>query len=116
VRDNLLAELQDHLFRYRDARRRIDLFRDTLIPKSEQAVETALEAFQAGSTSSLDLLNAEKTFIELELAYFRALADQASRMADIEVLAGGEIPCEFHGSLLDQSPSPGPEDPSYMLE
>lgn len=116
VRDNLLAELQDQLFRYRDARRRIDLFRDTLLPKSEQAVETALEAFQAGSTSSLDLLSAEKTFIELELAYFRALADQASRMADIEVLAGGEIPCEYHGSLLDTSPSSGPEGPSYMLE
>ncbi|HKK32776.1 MAG TPA: TolC family protein [Desulfomicrobiaceae bacterium] len=116
VRDNLLAELQKQLFGYRDAGRRIDLFRNTLIPKAEQAFGAALEAFQTGTISSLDLLNAEKTFIELEMAYFRALTDQAARMADIEVLAGGEIPCEFHGSMLAGSQIPGPGAAAYTLE
>jgi hypothetical protein len=61
-------------------------------------------------------LNAEKTFIELEMAYFRALTDQAARMADIEVLVGGEIPCEFHGSMLAGSQIPGPGAAAYTLE
>lgn len=88
------------LYKYRDAQRKIDLYRDTLLPKAEEAFGVALEAFQAGARSSLDLIDAEKTLLEIELAYLRALADQAQRLAELELLLGREIPCQIHGALL----------------
>ena len=100
VQDTLRADMQLALYKYRDAQRKIDLYQNTLIPKAEQSLAVTLEAFQAGLRSSLDLIDAEKTLLEFELAHVRALADQAQGFALLEMLLGKEIPCKIHGSVL----------------
>jgi outer membrane protein TolC len=92
--------MQLALYKYRDAQRKIDLYQNTLIPKADEALAVTLEAFQGGTRSSLDLIDAEKTLLEFELAYIRALADQAQRLAELEMLLGDEIPCKIHGAVL----------------
>jgi outer membrane protein TolC len=100
VQDTLIADMQLALYKYRDAQRKIDLYQNTLLPKAEQSLGVTLEAFQAGLRSSLDLIDAEETLLEFELAYVRALADQAQSFAQLEMLLGKEIPCKIHGSVL----------------
>jgi outer membrane protein TolC len=102
----LRADLELALYKYRDAGRKIDLYRDTLVPKAEQSLGVTMEAFTTGGGTSLDLIDAEKTLLELQLAYYRALTDQAQRLAEIETLVGRELPCDFHGSLLGNADSP----------
>lgn len=99
---SLKADLEMALYKYRDAGRKINLYRDTLIPKAEQSLGVSLEAFMTGQSTSLDLIDAEKTLLELQLAYYRALTDQAQRLAEIETIVGRELPCQFHGSLLEK--------------
>ena len=101
-RQNLLSNMQLALYQYRDAQRKIDLYQNTLIPKADEALAVTLEAFQTGTRSSLDLIDAERTLLEFELAYIRALADQAQRLAQLELLLGKEIPCSIHGALLPE--------------
>ena len=96
----LKADLELALYKYRDAGRKINLYKDTLVPKAEQSLGVIMEAFTTGAGSSLDLIDAEQTLLELQLAYYRALTDQAQQLAEIETLVGSELPCEFHGSLL----------------
>lgn len=96
----LEADLELALYKYRDAGRKINLYRDTLVPKAEQALGVTMETFMTGTGTSLDLIDAEKTLLELQLAYYRALTDQAQRLAEIETLVGQELACEFHGLLL----------------
>jgi cobalt-zinc-cadmium efflux system outer membrane protein len=104
----LLSDMELALYKYRDAQRKIDLYQNTLIPNAEEALNVTLEAFQAGTRSSLDLIDAEKTLLEFELSYIRALADQAQRLAELEWLLGKEIPCTLHGAVL---PSHGVSKP-----
>ncbi|EGB15145.1 outer membrane efflux protein [Pseudodesulfovibrio mercurii] len=99
----LKADLELALYKYRDAGRKINLYKDTLVPKAEQSLGVIMETFMTGSGTSLDLIDAEQTLLELQLAYYRALTDQAQRLAEIETLVGIELPCEFHGSLLKRS-------------
>jgi cobalt-zinc-cadmium efflux system outer membrane protein len=100
LKRSLLSDMELALYKYRDAQRKIDLYRNTLIPKAEESLGVTLEAFQAGTRSSLDLIDAEKTLLEFELSYIRALADQAQRLAELEWLLGKEIPCEIHGAVV----------------
>jgi cobalt-zinc-cadmium efflux system outer membrane protein len=104
----LVSDLQLALYKYRDAQRKIDLYQNTLIPKAEQALAVTLEAFQAGTRSSLDLIDAEKTLLEFELSYIRALTDQAQRFSELELLLGKEIPCTIHGVVLPKHTLPQP--------
>ncbi len=101
LEQKLRADLELALYKYRDAGRKIHLYRETLVPKAEQALGVTLEAFTSSAATSLDLIDTERTLLELKLDYSRALTDQAQRLAEIETLVGRELPCEFHGSILE---------------
>jgi len=90
--NNLLAELQMALYDFRDGERRIDLYRNSLLPKAEQSLQATQRAFEADRADFLDLIEAQRTLLEFKLSCERALADRAQRLAELEMLAGREIP------------------------
>lgn len=90
--NKLISDLKMALYNFRDAERKIDLYRDTLVPKAEQQITVIQQAFAAGKTDFLDVIDAERTLLEFQLSFERALANHAQRLAKIEMLIGKEIP------------------------
>ncbi|HUU82542.1 MAG TPA: TolC family protein [Phycisphaerae bacterium] len=91
-RNALAARIKMALYQLRDADRKIDLYRDTLLAKARQALESTEAAFRAGKAGFLDLVDAERTLLDFELSYERALAGKAQRLAEVEMLVGRTIP------------------------
>ncbi|MFP7754721.1 TolC family protein [Thermodesulfobacteriota bacterium B35] len=91
-REQLLRELtsdvEQLLYRYREAQRKIALFRDSLVPKIRQELEVALEGFQSGTYSILELMDAQRGLLDFELEESRALAERAITLARLEELSG----------------------------
>jgi cobalt-zinc-cadmium efflux system outer membrane protein len=85
----LIADLEMALYQLRDAGRKIDLYRDTLLPKAEQAIKVTQLAFAADKASFLDLIDSQRILLAFQLDHKRALADRAQRLAEIEMLTGG---------------------------
>ena len=71
--NSLIVDLKMELYNFRDAERKIDLYRDTLVPKAKQTFNVIQKAFTAGKTDFLDVVDAERTLLEFELSYERAL-------------------------------------------
>lgn len=90
--NRLNSETKMVLYQYRDSHRKINLYRDTLIPKAEESVKAIETSFSAGNNSFTDLIDAQRVMLEFELSYERSLADNAQRLAELEMLAGIEIP------------------------
>jgi outer membrane protein TolC len=90
--NSLIADLKMELYNFRDAERKINLYRDTLVPKAKQSFNVTQKAFTAGKTDFLDVVDAERTLLEFQLSYERALANRAQRLAKLEMLIGQEIP------------------------
>ncbi|MHC4592845.1 MAG: TolC family protein [Planctomycetota bacterium] len=88
------------LYGFRDAERKIDLYRDTLVPKARQSLRATETAFRAGKAGFSDLVDAERILLEFELSHERARADCAQRLAELDMLTGREIP---------RGTAPGPE-------
>jgi outer membrane protein TolC len=91
----LEAQASRLFFGLRDTARRLELLSETIVPKARQNLDASVDAYQAGPVSMTDLLSAEKILVELELQYQRVLADQAVRLAELDVLAGQELPRKF---------------------
>ena len=89
--NNLAAELEEALYGFRDAERKIDLYRDTLLPMARQSIEVARQSFEAGRADFLDLIDAQRTLLEFELSHARARADRAIALAETEMLVGRKI-------------------------
>ena len=86
--NRLAAELELALYKQRDAQSRSALYRDSLLPKAEQALNVTQRAFAADRSDFLAVIDAQRTLLEFQLAYERARTDQALHWAEIEKLVG----------------------------
>lgn len=86
--DLLMAELERALYELRDAERKIALYTETLIPQAAQSIAVTRQAFAAGRSGFLDLIDAQRILLELQLAGERAAVNREQRWAEIEQLIG----------------------------
>lgn len=106
--EKLAADLKLALYNYRDAARKIELYQKVLIPKAQQTLAAMLASYQAGRAGFADLVNTQRSLLEFELNHIRALATQAQRLAEIDMLVGEDVSYTVYGSLQSLSAYSGP--------
>jgi outer membrane protein TolC len=90
--NSLSSDLKMALYRFRDAERKIDLYRDALLPKAKESLKVTEAGFRTAGGGFTDLIDAQQILLEFSLSYERALADRAKALAKLEMLVGKEIP------------------------
>ena len=91
-----LAEVEDQL-------RRVQLYRDLLIPQAEAVVESAVGGYAVGRGSIAQLLLAQEDLLELRIAHDAALAGYERAFVRLEAAVGRPVPRAFE-------PRPAPAD------
>jgi outer membrane protein TolC len=106
-RQNLLAaDLKSSVYHYQDALRKVDLFRDTLVPKARQALKATEASFRTGKSTFADLVDAARVLLAFQLAYERALSDGSIRFAEVQMLVGKrDIDSVVQKPDADQAPA-----------
>ncbi len=89
--NRMAARLEETLFQFRDAERKIDLYANSLLPKARQSLEVTQKAYSAEKADFMDLIDAQRTLLRFRLSRERALADRAVKLAEIEEIVGGEL-------------------------
>jgi outer membrane protein, heavy metal efflux system len=84
----LTTHIEQELFSYREAERKLLMYQDDLLPKVKQQLEVAVNGFQSGETTILELIDAEKNLLRFSLAKDRALANRALAVARLESRVG----------------------------
>jgi len=87
---SLGAQAQMALANYRDAVRRLNIYRSTLIPKAKLTYDTIQSSYTTGAeVVFLDLLESERALLEFQLAEAMALRDIQIAAAELERIMGG---------------------------
>ena len=86
---SLRSQLSKAKFELRDAKRKISLYKDTLIPKTRESIEASYTAYEAGDTSFLDVIDSEQQLLEFQLTLKRAQANSITALTKLHMLAGG---------------------------
>ena len=89
--NTLISDMKTTLYNFRDAGRKVELYRDTLIPKALQSLNVTQTAFEAGRKDFLSLMDTQRTLLELELAHEKALINRAKNRARIEMIIGKNL-------------------------
>lgn len=82
------AELQNVLFSLRNADRKMNLYKQSLIPKAHQSLAVNRKAYEAGDAEFINLIDGERLLLEFELSYERALADHLIARAELSEISG----------------------------
>jgi len=82
------ADIRQSLFQLNDADRKINLYKESLIPKAEQSMEVNRKGYEAGNMEFINLIDAERMLLEFQLAHERARADHLIARAQLAQLTG----------------------------
>lgn len=85
------AHLAAALSAVRDAQRRIDLYRDTLIPQAETTFRSVLGGYQSGRSTVAAALLAQRDLLELQLDLAANRARHARAWAVLEAVVGRTV-------------------------
>jgi outer membrane protein, heavy metal efflux system len=72
-------------------RTQLALYAKAILPQGKAALASATESYQVGKVEFLTVLDSQATVFSYETDYFRALADFAKNLAELERIVGGEV-------------------------
>lgn len=85
-------QIREEIIQAESAKRLVELYKDTLRPQARSTLRAASAAYQTDQTDFLNLLDSQNVAIDVEAAYFRALSEYESRLADLEQAIGTALP------------------------
>lgn len=91
ARSTLSADIHEQVYRVDDSKRRLELYRESLIPRARESLQLTTVSYRAGSASVLDLLDSERALLEFELSYWRACREYLQAEARLTELLGGAV-------------------------
>ncbi len=91
------AMLAAALSNLRDAQRRIELNKHTLVPQAETTFQAVLGGYQTGRSSVAAVIIAQRDLIQLRLEHAKARAEHAKTLALLEFIVGMEVDVQIGG-------------------
>lgn len=85
--NSLQAQLTASIANLEDANRRYTLYGDELLDLARQAVENSQSGYEGGRTGILEVIDSERSLLELQLLHRRAEADAWQQRVTIQALA-----------------------------
>ena len=89
--NELRADLSASMALLDDANRRLQLYGDELLSLAKQAVENSRTSYESGRTGILEVIDSERSLLDLQLLYWRAAADAWQQRIVIQTLANQPI-------------------------
>jgi cobalt-zinc-cadmium efflux system outer membrane protein len=97
-RDRAASFIAD-LYIMRNAQRQAEFFEQRIIPAAQQTLDSSRQAYAAGTVGFVELVDAQRTLLDVRLMVAEARIEREKRLADMEALAGVDVETV--------SPSPG---------
>lgn len=88
----IIARAERALYDFEDSNRKIKLYGEILIPKAEELLGASETAYQGGTVDFLSLIDAQRMLLRYQLFHARAVADNGQKLAELEMLAGTQLP------------------------
>jgi outer membrane protein, heavy metal efflux system len=101
------ADLNEAYQTLQRAAEEVHILRDTVLPGAKSVVDQTTEGYATGRFSQLDVLDAQKGYIETRAQYVRALSDFQKAAAQIDALTAGPVELPSKGPLSTTYPGKG---------
>ena len=98
----LQAELIGSVAMLQDANRRLQLYGNELLGLAKQAVENSRTSYEAGRTGILEVIDSERSLLDLQLLYWRAASDTWQQRVMIQTLTNQPILGTFSVTQNDE--------------
>jgi outer membrane protein TolC len=75
----------------RNSERQTRVFEETILPRAEQTLSISRQAYTTGNGTFIELIDSQRTLLEVRLLILEARAEREKRLAELEEVAGVDI-------------------------
>ena len=86
----IAATVQDNLSMVKSSNKLMALYKNGLIPKNTQSVESAIAGYSTGGTEMITVISLLKTLLDYEILYWNQFVERAKAVARLEAIT--EVP------------------------
>jgi outer membrane protein TolC len=79
------------IYAMRNAERQAALFEQRILPAAQQALDSSRQAYGAGTVGFVELIDAQRTLLDVRLMIAEARIERERQLAEIEALAGVDL-------------------------
>ena len=90
--NQLRSDLSATLSQARDAQRRLELYGTELLGLARQSLEISRSSYESGRTGILEVIDSERSLLDLETLYWRAAADTWQARVTLQTLINEPLP------------------------
>lgn len=90
----LTVEVAMKSYQYRESTRLLALLQNSLLPKARQSLEVARAGYSTGTTDFINLIDAQRTLLEFNLAEVEARIKRELALADLSLQVMGSPPSD----------------------
>lgn len=91
MRNVAFGQIQEALAQVKASKRLADIYQGALHSQAEATLRSTVIAYENDRTDFLNLLDSQSSVVDIDLAYFQALADFETRFTDLELAVGEPI-------------------------
>ena len=91
----ITAAVRDNLSMVRSSEKLMDLYKNGLIPKNTQSVESAISGYSTGGTEIITVISLSKTLLDYEILYWQQFVEREKAVARLEAIT--EVPSPMPG-------------------
>ncbi len=91
VHRNITQEVLDAFNKYTIAQKTVDLFREGILVKTAKTRDIIKQSFEKGLLGFLDVVDSQRTYLDVMLNYYQSLYDLPIAEAQLEKAIGGSI-------------------------
>jgi outer membrane protein TolC len=91
TRSDRAASFVAALYAMRSAERQAAVFREAILPRAQQTLASMRQAYAAGTAGFTDLIDTQRTLLDVRLMIAEARIEREKRLAELEALAGVDI-------------------------
>jgi cobalt-zinc-cadmium efflux system outer membrane protein len=91
ARSDRAASFVAALYAMRNAERQVEIFRRAILPRAEESLASARQAYTTGQGTFIDLIDAQRTLLDVKLMVAESRIEREERLVELEALAGVDI-------------------------
>jgi outer membrane protein TolC len=90
-KNSVALETKEALINAKTSLRLLELYRTSVIPQAQEALKIAQTSYQSSKGGFLDLLDAERTLLDMKTDFYRFTVEYQTWLAELERLTGQNL-------------------------
>ncbi len=91
MKNETLFRLHEAYAKFESAENALNTYESSILPTAKQQVDIAISSYEAGRTDILNLIDAQRTFKNTQIGYYKAMSDYEMALSDLRLGVGDDL-------------------------